>query len=170
MWLRGNGGKAYFPTEEGILDLSGETFLPYSSVDVEGTPGACVPQNSAVTLTATHAQPGPSTPSYSGFQSVIQQTRKGSIGGFSLKVVQARITHITSKGRPNFKMEGQTFIELCEKTANVGYVLTQIQREFGPEYAVITADGLEVKDSSGTQGLYVIIFRWCIYILSSELH
>lgn len=66
-------------------------------------------------------------------------------------------------------MEGQTFIELCEKTANVGYVLTQIQRKFRPEYAVITADGLEVKDSSGTQGLYVIILRWCIYILSSEL-
>lgn len=37
-------------------------------------------------------------------------------------------------------MEGQTFIELCEKTANVGYVLTQVQREFGSEYAVVTAD------------------------------
>ena len=50
-------------------------------------------------------------------------------------------------------MEGPTFIELCEKTANVGYVLTQIQREFGPDYAVVTAGGLEVKDSPGTQGV-----------------
>ena len=157
MWLRGNGGKAYFPTDEGILDLSGELFQPYSSVDVEGTPGTGVgaPQNAAVTLSATHNQPGSSIPSYSGFQSVIHQTsRKGSsIGGFSLKVIQARITSITSKGRPDFKMEGQTFIELCEKTSNVGYVLTQVQREFGREYTVVTADGLEVKDSSGTQGM-----------------
>ena len=44
-------------------------------------------------------------------------------------------------------MEGQTFIELCEKTTNVGYVLTQIQQEFGPEYTVVTSDGLEAKDS-----------------------
>ena len=155
MWLRGSGGKAYFPTDDGILDLSGELFPPYSSVDVEGSPSAAsAHQTSAVTLSATHTQPGSTTPSYSGFQSVTQQTsRKSSIGGFSLKVIQARITHISNKGRPNFKMEGQTFIELCEKTANVGYVLTQVQREFGSEYAVVTADGLEVKDSSGTQGL-----------------
>ena len=46
-------------------------------------------------------------------------------------------------------MESQTFIELCEKRANVGYFLTQIQREFGSEYAVAIAEGLEVKDSSG---------------------
>ena len=41
-------------------------------------------------------------------------------------------------------MESQTFIELCEKRANVGYFLTQIQREFGSEYAVAIAE-----DSSG---------------------
>ena len=122
---------------------------------MEGYPSAVgAHQTAAVTLSATHTQPGSTTPSYSGFQSVTQQTsRKNSIGGFSLKVVQARITHISNKGRPNFKMEGQTFIELCEKTANVGYVLTQVQREFGPDYTVATSDGLEVKDSSGIQGL-----------------
>lgn len=135
--------------------MSGETFPPYSSVDVEGSPSAVgAHQTAAVTLSATHTQPGSTTHSYSGFQSVTQQTsRKNSIGGFSLKVVQARITHISDKGRPNFKMEGQTFIELCEKTPNVGYVLTWVQREFGPGYTIVTLDGLEVKDSSGTQGL-----------------
>ena len=100
LWLRGSSGKAYFPTDDGILDLSGETFPPYSSVDVEGSPSAVgAHQTAAVTLSATHTQPGSTTPSYSGFQSVTQQTsQKNSIGGFSLKVVQARITHISNKG------------------------------------------------------------------------
>ena len=31
----------------------------------------------------------------------------------------------------------------------MGYFLTKIQREFGSEYAVAIAEGLEVKDSSG---------------------
>ena len=44
--------------------------------------------------------------------------------GVKRSSVQARITYISNKGRPNFKMEGQTFIELCEKSANVGYALT----------------------------------------------
>ena len=133
----------YFPTDDSILDLSGESFPPYSSVEVEGSPcAASEHQTAAVTLSATHTQPCSTTPSYSGFQSVTQQnSRKSSIGSFSLKVIQARITHISNKGHPNFKMESQTFIELCETRANVGYVLTQIQRGFGSEYAVVIAEG-----------------------------
>ena len=141
----------YFPTDQGTIDLSGEDFHPFSSIDVEGTPVSAV--QPAVTLRATPQHSSPSTSSYSGFQSVVHQTRKGNAGGFSLKVIQAHITHITSRGRPDFQLQGQTFIEVCEKTANVMYILTQVQRVFGSEYVVVTADGLEVKDSSGTQGM-----------------
>ena len=62
-------------------------------------------------------------------------------------------------------MMGQMFIEVCERTANVAYILTQIQREFGLDYTVVTADGLEVKDSSGTQGMSKLYTE---SILSSE--
>ena len=53
--------------------------------------------------------------------------------------------------------------------AIVGYALTQIQREFWPKYALITADGLVVKDSSRTQGMYQgnIFFNG---VHTSELH
>ena len=66
MWLRGNSGKAYFPTDAGILDLSGESSPPYSSVDMEGYPSAIgAHQTAAVTLSATHthnlAPPHPPT-------------------------------------------------------------------------------------------------------------
>ena len=138
-----------------MVDLSVETFRPFSSIEVEGTPlsqqqQSQVPHPSSITLKATsHSTSGPS---YSGFQSVVHQNRKNG-GGFSLKVVQAKITHITGKGRPNFEIQGQSFIEVNEKSANVGYIRTKVQQEFGPEYTVVTADGLEVKDSTGTQGM-----------------
>ena len=45
----------YFPTDDSILDLSGESFPPYSSVEVEGSPcAASEHQTAAVTLSATH--------------------------------------------------------------------------------------------------------------------
>ena len=80
-----------------------------------------------------------------------------------MKVVQARISGISGKGRPNFEMMGQMFIEVCERTSNVAYILTQIQREFGQDYVVVTADGLEVKDSSGTQGMSEI-YACCVCV------
>ena len=147
-----------------MVDLSVETLCPFSTIEVEGTPlsqqqQAQMPYPSSTTLKATsHSAAGPS---YSGFQSVVHQNRRNG-GGFSLKVVQARITHITAKGRPNFEVQGQSFIEVNEKSANVGYIRTQVQQEFGPEYTVVTADGLEVKDSTGTQG---IIYIYCMIVI-----
>ena len=45
----------YFPTDDSILDLSGESFPPYLSVEVEGSPcAASEHQTAAVTLSATH--------------------------------------------------------------------------------------------------------------------
>ena len=134
-----------------MVDLSGEVFSAFCTVEVEGTSQVQSAHPPSTTLSTTSQSPAAGS-SYSSFQSVVHQNRK-STGGFSLKVVQATITHITGKGRPNFQMQGQSFIELCEKTANVGYILTQVQREFGLDHIVVTADGLEVKDSSGTQGI-----------------
>ena len=130
LWLRSSDGRAFFPSEQGVVDLSAETFCPFSTIEVEGTPlsqqqqQSQMPHPSSSTLKATSQST--SGPSYSGFQSVVHQNRKNS-GGFSLKVVQAKITHITGKGRPNFEIQGQSFIEVNEKSANVGYIRTQVQ-------------------------------------------
>ena len=48
-----------------------------------------------------------------------------------------------------FMAQNQTFVDVTEATANLHYVSSAIQRKWGPEYVLVTSDGL---DSSGTQG------------------
>ena len=92
-------------------------------------------------------------PTYPGFTLVISsQRRAANGGGYSLKVVQAWISCI-SAGCPQFQKLGQTFIVLSESTANIHHVTSAVKTEFGEEHVVITADDLEVWDSSGTQGI-----------------
>ena len=45
------------------------------------------------------------------------------------------------------------FVEMTEATANILHVTAAVEREFGEDHVVVTADGLEVKDCAGTQGL-----------------
>lgn len=66
--------------------------------------------------------------------------------------MQAHITEICNN-RLNFQKLGQTFVEMSEAPANVLHVTAAAQRMFGEDYVVVTADGLEVKDGPGTQGL-----------------
>lgn len=40
-----------------------------------------------------------------------------------------------------------------DTTANVPYVLSAVQQEFGQSYIIVTADGIELQDSPGTQGV-----------------
>ena len=55
-------------------------------------------------------------------------------------------------GKPQFERVGQVFVNITEATANLMHVLTAVREDFGEDYVVVTAEGLEVKDSSGTQG------------------
>ncbi len=79
------------------------------------------------------------------------RTRTPSGLGYPLKIVQVRILRYVS-GKPVYERVGQAFVHICETTANLLHILTAIREEFGDNYVVTTADGLEVKDSSGTQG------------------
>ena len=47
---------------------------------------------------------------------------------------------------------GQTYILVDEDTANVEYINCEVQRIWGPEYIIVTADGLPIESSSGTKG------------------
>ena len=159
VWLReryGNG-RAYFPNDDGIFDFREEN-AEFMHLEVEGTPEAR-PSSSTVTptprpLTLSATATGPSTPrSYPGFSSVVSQTgsRRGN-SSFSLELVQGRITDF-SKSQPNVQKLGQTFVEMAEATANVLHVTAAAEWEFGEDHVVVTANGMEVKDCAGTQGL-----------------
>ena len=59
-----------------------------------------------------------------------------------------------SNGEVEFMAQNQTFVDVTETTANLHYIIsTAIQRKWGPEYVVVTSDGLKLDDSSGTQGM-----------------
>ena len=56
-------------------------------------------------------------------------------------------------GKPEFKQMGQLFIDITEGTANVEYVhASVVQNKWGPDYILVTVDGLQLHDSPGTKG------------------
>ncbi len=163
LWLSADN-RAYFSTVDGSLTLP-DNISPYTIFAVQGSSAESqqpptVVQTPPVTISATTPAPSSgSRPQWSGFTSVMSQsnpsrTRTPSGPGYPLKVVQARILRFDGN-KPNFERIGQTFVNITEATANLNHVLTAVREEFGEEYVVTTADGLEVKDSSGTQGEYL---------------
>ena len=82
------------------------------------------------------------------FRSVMHSGKKG----ISVKIVQAHLS-FTSGGKPRFQPVGQMYVPVHETTANVPHVLSAVQQEFGQSYIIVTADGIELQDSPGTQGI-----------------
>ena len=56
-----------------------------------------------------------------------------------------------------FKPVHQEFVEVTESTANVRYLTHVIKEKWGSEYILVTADGIRIEDSSGTQGKITIM-------------
>lgn len=60
------------------------------------------------------------------------------------------------KRQPNGKFEftstSQAFIDVTDSTANVHYITNVVQKRWGTDFQLVTADGLQLEDSSGTQG------------------
>jgi len=158
IWLKERyGAGAFFPDTDGQFDLRG--IEEYSHLEVEADDESpAVPEmqtrSSTTVLAATTParRSGPTV--YPGFSSVVPQAsgKRASNSTFSLKVVQAIMEGVSANGRPTFSKQGQCFVELVESIANVPYVTSVIRNEYGNDHIVVTSDGLEVKDSSGTRG------------------
>ena len=58
-------------------------------------------------------------------------------------------------GKPEFQCTGQMYIELTDTTANVGQVCEAVRRQWGSEYTIVSVEGVEIDDSSATQGRYM---------------
>ena len=69
----------------------------------------------------------------------------------NVKVVQASIRYL-SNGKVEFSAMSQTHVDVTDATANVNFVNSAVQRKWGPEFVIVTSDGLKLEDSSGTQG------------------
>ena len=100
--------------------------------------------------------PGPSSTSYQT-QHPSQPSYKPILGSrkkdeTNVKVVKATMVKLPN-GKAKFTTESQTFVKLTESTANVPFISNAIQSIWGKKYKLVSNDGLEIQDSSGTQGI-----------------
>ena len=159
MWLRAeSGNRAYFPDASGSsFELPTDVAWEVRSLVVEGQPLKAAASTSGPTIAtpSTGASiPGPSRTPFTA-------TKKFS-SSVNVKLVQAVMSRQPS-GKPNFNTLGQTFVDVTEATANVTYIKLVIQQKWGHNYTLVTADGLELEDCSGTQGQlclfnYMVLF------------
>ena len=74
----------------------------------------------------------------------------------------------TGGGKAEVTPQTQTFVDVTESTAHVNYIASAVQRKWGSQYVLVTSDGLQIEDGSGTQGmnsntvnlLAYIIYAW----------
>ena len=72
-------------------------------------------------------------------------------GTCNVKVVKANMNKLPN-GKVEFERLEQTHISIDDRSANVHTVNSAVQLKWGADF-VVTGDGLEVYDSSGTQGV-----------------
>ena len=75
-----------------------------------------------------------------------------SSGTYSLRVKRADAIMMPNGKNTLKPATGQTYILVDVDTANVEYINCEVQRIWGPEYIIVTADGLPIEPSSGTEG------------------
>ena len=89
------------------------------------------------------AGPSSSTsPSYKGL---------GGQRNCTIKVVQAE-KNITPTGKLEFISIDKMYIDLTPSIANIDYVQSEVQSNWGEEYVVVSNDGLKISDSAATRG------------------
>lgn len=72
---------------------------------------------------------------------------------YRLKVRKARLDK--QGKRVSFDKVGNVvYVEIRESSANIVFILKEVKSKCGSDYIVVTADGLEVKDSSGSRGKF----------------
>ena len=48
-------------------------------------------------------------------------------------------------------------LDVTECTANVEYVLNEVQQHWGDQYTLVTVDGLQLEDCEGTKGKLLVV-------------
>ncbi len=147
VWIResesSGGSRAFSPNHNNTRFLFNDNVGVFITHLVAVGSPMSVPSSSKV-LSAT-------TPSDSNPPLVNAQFSYRKAHSCNVKIVQASINR-SSTGKIEFKAENQTFVDVNDSTANVHYVTSVIQRKWGAEYCLVTADGLKLDDSCGTQG------------------
>lgn len=177
VWLREDftGGMAFFPNDANtsfdlptadppmILVVEGNAQISESSTSNTTSTTTAVTPIAAVPATRPGNAAGPSTPAY----------RRPPMT-CTVKIVKADFRRLRN-GRVDFTPVGQLFVDLTDNSANVDHVLAAVQRHWGSDQTIVTADGLQIEDSAGTQGMmihddilqvsFLIVFPYRVQIL-----
>ena len=153
VWLREEapGHRAFFPTP----DLT-RFNLNYdvTRAIVEGCPLPDIERIAAGRVMSLSTAPGPSSASIGGAR---MTSRPVSAVSRRVQTVNVKVVKATMKtgngGKAEFTPQTQTFVDVTESTANVIYITTAVQRKWGSQYVLVTSDGLQIEDGSGTQGM-----------------
>ena len=157
VWLRADvDNRGFFPDDSGNFNLT-EASLTFGAVLFVEGPNLGSSANSRLTVSST-AQSSSSGASASyktnppppAFKSVIP-AKQSKGPSYTVKIVKAEMER-SRTGKVDFTQEAQMHVDLIETTANVEYVLSEVQRRWGDQYVLVTIDGLELEDCEGTKG------------------
>ena len=158
--------RAFFPNELGHFHLQDSDLMFGSVLTVEG-PNFPLGQmqHAAISSTAQSSGMGASAsynsnlpPPPPAFKSVIPKPSCSKEQVASVKVVRA-VMNTSRSGKTEFTPEAQMHLDISESTANVEHVTMEVKQRWGEQYIVVTADGLELEDCEGTQGMLCICMR-----------
>ncbi len=158
MWLKEEyGSRAYFPESDGSFNIPN---IILGSLKVNGTPLVVerasadhhiVPPSTNPNHTISVATGSKSALGNSPiFKSVVAHRSRHENQSVTVKIIQATLTF--PNGKANFQKIGQIYIDVVESTATVLYISSVIRAEFGDDYVLVTNDGLELTDGTGTKG------------------
>ena len=161
-WLRDEiDDTHYFPDEYGHFNLGEEGISPYTTLIVETSDVTVAASSTNGTSSSSRSVTaggghGPSSSLNSmtpTFKSVT--TPQGlKTKSYNLKIIRASMT---MTGRTAHFQHLRQTLEMVDSTANLEYVVTLVQKRWGPEYVIVTNDGLKLEESPATQGRPIII-------------
>lgn len=151
VWLREeSGSRAFFPdAQNSRFVLSDDVGVLITELVAMGSPVPGTASFGQSTVRVPSISPPSNEPSTSGLQT--QSLRKNQTS--SVKIIQASMKRLAS-GKVDFVPQNQTFVDVTEATANVNYITAAVQRRWGSDHLLVTSDGLQLDDSSGTHGEY----------------
>jgi len=146
----------YVPDQDGQfnLELEGNLTAYTSTLVVEGPTASGLSIStgfpSAARLGGQSFSSTPSLASAAGhgvpiLQSVVEAPTS------LIKITKAKMSITRKGGKPDFQCVEQMCVELNDSTANISQVCESVRGQWGPDYTVVSTEGIEIEDSLATQ-------------------
>ena len=158
VWLRDESDDAgYFPESEDNTSFNLSGIAPFATMIVEGPLVSGFPpraqgtrgQSLAMASMSSSVKVASATPQPPIYRSVVAPKRVA----ITVKIVKARMKMPKKgSGNPEFESLSQMYVELTEATTNIAHVTDMVRKQWGTEYYIVSAEGIEIVDSAATQG------------------